>query len=1649
MSTLKYLTALAMSLTLPLAGCSTLLGDFEIDPNAPGAGGGGSGGNGTGQQGRIFITPADGLVTTEQGAKAMFGIALTQEPTETVTVALASSDETEGMVSPSAVTFDKYNYAAPQMVQVTGVDDDEEDGPIAYTVRTFAANSNDLYYNNFDPIDPRVTNIDDDSAGFTVTPTLGLVTTESGGEATFTVALNRQPSAPVTIPLSSSNEGEGTIFPASLTFTPENWMAPQVVTVTGVNDDAADGPQVYEAVTGLATSDDADYDLRDPDDVEITNQDNDTAGVTLMPAAGLLTFESGAMTSFGIMLNSPPDSDVTIGLSSSNLAEGTVTPDSVTFTVDNWMAPQAVTVTGVDDDRADGNQPYLILTSMPDTEDDGYAALDPPDASVTNIDNDTPGLNVMPRMGLTTSETGDSATFTVALTSRPRGKVLLDVKSNRETEGVVAPAQLEFTEANWEAPQTVTVTGVDDEVADGLLPYLVTVVPNGATDDAVYDAAYKAVLGVDVSLNNIDDDSAGIDVRFTGNLLTAERGDATLFTVALTSKPKAEVSLVVKSSNTKEGVVSPERLVFTTDNWAARQTVTIAGVNDNVADGTQPYRIEFEPAVSTDAGYRGLKPSNLAVANIDDDIPGITILPPNVTLTTSEWGGTATFQVVLNSEPKADVIIPLSSSNTAEGTVNPSSLRFTPVNWRAPQTVTAKGVEDDFVADGPQPYRIALALAQSDDVAYRLDVNDVNATNLDNDSPGIRVVNGQNLFTSEQGGTATFQIILNSKPRANVRIPLSVSRPAEGTISPAAVTFTPDNWSAPQTVTLRGVNDDIADGDQTYRAQTSPAESDDPQYRGIDPLSPDVVNRDDDSPGIIVAFSPTTGLTTHEKGTPVATFTVVLQSQPTADVTVPLRSSNTGEGTISPGSLTFTAANWRAPRTVTVTGVDDKRADGAQPYTVHTDPATSDDRNYAGRNASDVPMRNTDDDSPGITVSAVSGSTDETGRTATFTVVLNSEPSADVTVPLRSSDTGEGQVSPTSLTFTNVNWAAPQRITVTGQDDSVDDGPQPYRIEFLASTSADLQYRGLVAPDVELSNDDNDSAAINVSAASGDTGEDGATATFTLRLNSQPSADVRIPLSSSNEAEGVLSVSSVTFTPTDWASLKTITVTGVDDDEEFADGRQPYTIITGPAVSTDLSYRDLDASDVMLFNRDNDSPGFDVGPGGRTSEPSAPFMFTVALTSKPTANVDVALQSSDTTEGTVNPTTLTFTPLNWKSKQTVTVRGVNDDAVDGNVPYSIQLAATSTDAGYDEYPIPNVAMINDDDDSPGIVVSAAAGHTSEGGDSTSFTIVLRSEPSAKVTIPLSTSDASEGITAPLTEVVFTTTDWNVPKSVRVVGEDDDEADGPQAYAIRTGPAVSTDLNYSDFNADDVAVINDDDDNAGVVVSPVSGRTSEDGGEATFTIRLNSRPGQSVSVGISSGNTDEGTVSPATVTFTTANWAMAQTVTITGVDDDVADGPQEYSIRLAKPGSQDMDYAGLPESTFTVTNDDDDSASIMVSPPSGTSTSEAAESAPVTFSVRLTSAPTSAVTIELASSVPTEGVVAAPSNGRLVFNASNWSTAQVVTVQGVDDAVVDGPRPYVLEIGPVSSSDAAYQVLDPADLNLQNHDDDVEVLPPEP
>src|SRR3990170_2519022 len=141
--------------------------------------------------------------------------------------------------------------------------------------------------------------------GITVS-TISGPTTEAGGSATFTVVLTQAPAigTSVIIAFSSSNPSEGNVTSTNpLVFDDTNWNIEKTVTVTGADDDVADGNVAYTIITAAAVSDDPEFSGVDPANVSVTNNDNDTAGITVSPTSGLTTTEAGPGTdSFSIVL---------------------------------------------------------------------------------------------------------------------------------------------------------------------------------------------------------------------------------------------------------------------------------------------------------------------------------------------------------------------------------------------------------------------------------------------------------------------------------------------------------------------------------------------------------------------------------------------------------------------------------------------------------------------------------------------------------------------------------------------------------------------------------------------------------------------------------------------------------------------------------------------------------------------------------------------------------------------------------------------------------------------------------------------------------------------------------------------------------------------------------------------------------------------------------------------------------------------------------------------------------------------------------------------------------------------------------------------------------------------------------------------------
>ncbi|MCA9162231.1 MAG: hypothetical protein KDA62_04600, partial [Planctomycetales bacterium] len=105
---------------------------------------------------------------------------------------------------------------------------------------------------------------------------------------------------------------------------------------------------------------------------------------------------------------------------------------------------------------------------------------------------------------VTVSEAGDSATFSAVLTSRPTTNVVLDVLSGDTGEAIADRSSLTFTPANWNIAQTITVTGVSDQIVDGTQTTAITVSVNTLQSDS----AFHSIPTQSVSVTITDEDVA-------------------------------------------------------------------------------------------------------------------------------------------------------------------------------------------------------------------------------------------------------------------------------------------------------------------------------------------------------------------------------------------------------------------------------------------------------------------------------------------------------------------------------------------------------------------------------------------------------------------------------------------------------------------------------------------------------------------------------------------------------------------------------------------------------------------------------------------------------------------------------------------------------------------------------------------------------------------------------------------------------------------------------------------------------------------------------------------------------------------------------------------------------------------------------------
>ena len=735
-------------------------------------------------------------------------------------------------------------------------------------------------------------------------------------------------------------------------------------------------------------------------------------------------------------LNTQPSGSVTVAITSNN-TDVTVSSSSLTFTTGNWNTAQTITVTAAQD--TDAANDTAVLTHDPSGAD--YNSVSDVDLTVTVTDDDTAGVTVSPTT-LPVNE-GSTGTYTVLLDTQPTATVTVTINDPTDNTDVTAdPASLSFSTSNWSTLQTVTVRAAED--ADSAQD-------TGTVTHTVSGGDYGSVTAADVAVTVTDNDTAGVTVSPT--TLPVNEGSTGTYTVLLDTQPTATVTVTINDPTDNTDVTAdPASLSFSTSNWSTLQTVTVRAAED--ADSAQDTGTVTHTVSGGD--YGSVTAADVAVTVTDNDTAGVTVSP--TTLPVNE-GSTRTYTVALNTQPSGSVTVAITSNNT-DVTVSSSSLTFTTGNWNTAQTITVTAAQDTDAAND------TAVLTHDPSGADYNSVSDVDLTVTVTDDD---TANAAPTFDDGGSTTRTFDETIGDTTvgtASNIGTPVSATDPdtgdtleysLEGT-DRAKFTF---DTSSGQIKTRAGESYDY-EADSSYSVRVAVTDG-----------------------TVTVSSAVTINVTDRNEPPPVMNKPVVTA---TANSTTSLEvswtaPSNLGRPRIDSYDLQYRVGNTgdfsNGPQNQTGSSAAIGNLTADTSYEVQVRATNAEGDGVWSPSGTGTTGTTTITDPAGVTVSPTALTVTEEDMTgASYTVVLDTHPTASVTVTVAGHAGTEVTPSPTSLTFTTSNWDTGQTVTVTAGDDA--DTVNDTVTLTHGAASADGNYHGITIASVTVTvidNDDIDTAA--------------------------------------------------------------------------------------------------------------------------------------------------------------------------------------------------------------------------------------------------------------------------------------------------------------------------------------------------------------------------------------------------------------------------------------------------------------------------------------------------------------------------------------------------------------------------------------------
>ena len=889
--------------------------------------------------------------------------------------------------------------------------------------------------------------------------------------------------------------------------------------------------------------------------VGISEENDATPGVTLDPEI-LWVLESGTKT-YEVTLTSEPTGDVTINLTTTG--DITLNKTSLTFTSANWNAPQTVTVSGVNDNkrncisfntiihgagcpeesRGGGGVRAASIAHTVSAVGSDYEDVTAPDLVVGVRDDELPRITVQDHVETTEGQplvftlalsdsttrtwyeditfevyTGDPSEITPAHRTKYPREDYPDATPGDDYIPISQAAAVEYTLRAGEESLTHSVSTKQDELDEHKEAFALYV---DKPVNALVDFR-KGGLGIILD----DDDTPAVSV---GNATAVTEGHDPDTTVAL------EFPLTLSKASGRDVIVhytlggtatagadytdpaaadedEPNVKKATINAGSKRGAITIPVKGDRVHEDDETVTVTLRDTDSATVSTRDGENTGQGRITDDDDAPTaatLSVSPGSV----GESAGAITVMVtaMLDGETTFDVDTTVRVSVGKEGD---SAVSGTDYSGVEAFDLTIQATE----SSGKQTFSLAPtgdALDEDNEnltvhaMAQGLTISDAEVTITDDDEPSVLSIADAAPVT--EGSDAEFTVTLTPASGRVVAVQWrtdddesdGVNAAAAGTdykaeLDGQMITFNPGDTSA--VVSVATVEDTMHEPAETFLVQLSQASNG--TLATADAIGTGTINDDDPLP---TAASVTLDPTKMGEGDGDTDVTVMVTlggySTFAEDQTISVSVGQDGDSAVSGTDYTgveafdlnISSGQSSGEQDFTLTLTDDNLDEDDETLTVRG--------TVAGLTISDATLTIEDDDTRGVEVLSTALTLDEDGSAGTYTVVLASQPTGDVSVTLTRSGDDSGAITViNSLTFTPSNWNSAQTVTVTPVDDETA-SPNGRRVVTIKHAVSGADYGAETADDVVVTVNDDELPELTIDNV---TVDEGAIAQFTITL---------------------------------------------------------------------------------------------------------------------------------------------------------------------------------------------------------------------------------------------------------------------------------------------------------------------------------------------------------------------------------------------------------------------------------------------------------------------------------------------------------------------------------------------------------------------